>query len=166
MSAAWDHAEVASPLALLVLLALANHADDSGYCWPSVERIAHLSRTSRRTVQRQLVELETAGLVVRDIGTGAGHTNRYRVLPGLVDNMGNKGVTVTPLPEKRASDSPKRASETTKKGDSCGAVNRQETSETRSAQITPVDNPDITPPDEIPDHVNAIRAAVKRGGDR
>jgi len=73
----WKEADVprAKKLPLLVLLRLADYADDDGLCWPSVTSLARDCRSDRRTIQRTLEELEELGLLVR-LGT------RFRVLRG------------------------------------------------------------------------------------
>jgi hypothetical protein len=48
-----------------VLLALADHANDHGYCWPSYEHVAMKCCLSRRTVIRVVKELEEAGWLTR-----------------------------------------------------------------------------------------------------
>lgn len=53
-----------SPPLKMIMMALADHADDSGYCWPSIPRIAAKASMSDRTVQRRLPELVAKGLVV------------------------------------------------------------------------------------------------------
>lgn len=57
--------ETGKPGAKLVLLALANYADEDGVCWPSQARIARESEQSIDTVQRHLKHLEARGLVTR-----------------------------------------------------------------------------------------------------
>ena len=47
----------------LVLLALADHADREGVCWPSVDHLASRCGLTRRTVRKAVAALETAGLV-------------------------------------------------------------------------------------------------------
>lgn len=51
----------------LLLLAIANYADDAGYCWPSQETLAEDSTMSRRHVIRMIEAIEQDGelLVVR-----------------------------------------------------------------------------------------------------
>jgi hypothetical protein len=50
---------------LLVLLILADHADDESWeCWPSIERIAALARMSERGIRYCLKNLETLGEVI------------------------------------------------------------------------------------------------------
>lgn len=76
----WSQAESAS---LLLMLALADHADDDGLCYPGVERLARKCRISPRSVQRHLKELEGIGEIRVDVGRGVtvqgGATNRYRI---------------------------------------------------------------------------------------
>ncbi len=64
----------------LVLVALADFADDEGYCWPSVKTIAKKARVSERTAQygiRQLIEI---GELAVDPNCGPNGCNVYRVL--------------------------------------------------------------------------------------
>jgi DNA-binding transcriptional ArsR family regulator len=57
--------QVRPPTAKLVLLALADHADRDGYCWPSVDRLAELVELDAGNVRRHLGALEAAGLVAK-----------------------------------------------------------------------------------------------------
>lgn len=52
-----------SPITKLVLLKLADNANDEGTCWPSVPLIAEHTELSERTVQQHLGRLESLGLV-------------------------------------------------------------------------------------------------------
>lgn len=60
MSSVWDSSEQ-SGSALLLLLALADFADEDGYCWPTTETLAQKIRMSMRTVLRMVEQLESAG---------------------------------------------------------------------------------------------------------
>jgi predicted ArsR family transcriptional regulator len=64
---AWDMGELEclSARDLLVLLALVEHADDDGVCWPGQERLAQMTRVNSRTVRRALKRLEQIGLIQR-----------------------------------------------------------------------------------------------------
>lgn len=53
------------PAKKMVLMALANYADENGRCWPSNARIADECGVSRRQVIRVLKELETEGFIAR-----------------------------------------------------------------------------------------------------
>jgi len=57
-----------------ILLALAEHADEEGRCWPSLRRLAALTEADRRTVTRGLAELEARGLLARERRPGKGTT--------------------------------------------------------------------------------------------
>ena len=76
------HAKCGDALAKLVLLNLANRANDDGECWPSLERIAMECETSTRTVIRKIEKLERLGHVrrVRRAKEGMKTSNLY-VLP-------------------------------------------------------------------------------------
>jgi DNA-binding transcriptional ArsR family regulator len=73
---AWS-VETASATHKLVLLALAEHADEAGHCWPSVPRMARMSGVSERTILRTLPEIEAAGLV--DCERRSGRPTHYRL---------------------------------------------------------------------------------------
>ena len=65
-----------------VYLYLRDHADAEGKCWPGIKRIASDLRLSRRTVQRALADLESAGYVERAEryrGNGGRSSNLYTV---------------------------------------------------------------------------------------
>ena len=63
--------------AKLVLLALADHADDTGLCWPSLERLAERTGRNRSTVQRSLRALVGLGLVSSSVGSGRRSTSYW-----------------------------------------------------------------------------------------
>ena len=83
MDRVWTHSRE-SGARLLLLLALADRADDDGFCWPGIDELARRARISRRQAQRVLVSLEESGevYIVRGVG-GRGHTPRYVVTVGL-----------------------------------------------------------------------------------
>ncbi len=57
--------------ARLVLLALADNADDAGECWPRIQTLADKTKLSRATVSRMLRKLEELGEVRTEERTGA-----------------------------------------------------------------------------------------------
>lgn len=91
--AVWEDANF-SQTALLVLLALADHANDDGVCWPSVARLATRVRTSERHVQRILGNLEQAGWLTRD--ERPGRSTVFRVTPPTPDPHVTPDLGVTP----------------------------------------------------------------------
>lgn len=64
---------------LLVLLALADFADDDGYCWPSMASIAVKARMTERGARKIARRLEESGYLSCEVGGGRGGSNRYRV---------------------------------------------------------------------------------------
>lgn len=79
----WAYSQrVGNPGRKLILVTLADHADDEGLAWPSVPRISEYSEVSERTVREHLVALEEMGLIVREEGwrsDGGRTSNRYRL---------------------------------------------------------------------------------------
>jgi hypothetical protein len=78
-----------------VALAFADHTDDEGVCFPSIERIAYKTGYKRRQTQSIVGRLKRKGIlqpIDREWG-GRGHATVYRVCPG-------KGVKSAPF-EKR-----------------------------------------------------------------
>jgi hypothetical protein len=77
---------------LLLLLAIADFANDDGMAYPGIDTLAQKTRQSRRTVQRQISELEELGELAVEPGTGRSNTNTYWVLAGLVQNIKQKHI--------------------------------------------------------------------------
>lgn len=79
-----------SPSLKLVLIALADAADDQGVCWPSVSTLARKCTVSTRTVQRSLRALIDRGLPIAETRRrrdGSSTSNRYRLLIEGGDNL-------------------------------------------------------------------------------
>lgn len=80
----WEKAPYESTR-LLVLLAIADFADDDGVCFPGVTRLAAKARLTPRALQKHLAILEQDGWLKRQLNkgveTGRGKTNRYTILP-------------------------------------------------------------------------------------
>ncbi|MDG3012710.1 helix-turn-helix domain-containing protein [Rhodococcus sp. D2-41] len=106
MSWALDEAPVTDSTQALVLLCLADWADDTGLCWPAVESIARRARCSETTARRHVRALERAGIVVRMTASNGRTSNRYRIImrrqPGQIDRVGDnspyRGDENTPSP--------------------------------------------------------------------
>ena len=85
--------QIKDPLAKLVLIAVADHINEStGDAWPSVERLEQMTCASRSTVIRKLKLLETSGFLQR--------TKRYNKTDLYSLNLvgvTQTGVTQTPL---------------------------------------------------------------------
>ena len=81
----WAWALQVAPPQKLVILALAERADDGGTCWPSLTHLTEMTGLVRSTVALALIGLEDAHRIVRDRG-GSGKSTRYRLLiegPGV-----------------------------------------------------------------------------------
>lgn len=78
MTQVWDHGPEDQGQ-LLVLLAMADFADDAGRCWPSLARIAEKARMSDRNVRRVIRKLEYQGYLKTDVSSGRS-TNIYHIL--------------------------------------------------------------------------------------
>lgn len=100
MQTVWEHS-LATGNDLLVMLAIADNANDAGVCWPAVETIAKKARCSVRTTQRIIKHLvEVMGELSIDKKAGPHQCNRYRVtlpttLPNPAKNAGG-GDNLTP----------------------------------------------------------------------
>jgi hypothetical protein len=90
----------------LALLAMADWANDEGYCWPSLNSLARKCSIARRSALRIVQHLEQAGYVTSIPGRGRGHPNRYHLnFPPV------KGATLGALPGEKGTPA-------TQKGDS------------------------------------------------
>ena len=74
MTAVWEREDLTSTHKL-VLLALADWANDEGLCWPSISRLAVKTSMAGRSVQRLIRQLEEMGFIHREEEIGKG--NRY-----------------------------------------------------------------------------------------
>lgn len=75
----WDCATEYAKGELLVLLALADWANDEGHCHPSVPRIANKSRLTERQVYNVLKQLQADGAISIDSGGGRGKLTSYQI---------------------------------------------------------------------------------------
>lgn len=71
---------------LLVMLALADHANDAGECWPSQRHLAAKSRLTERQLRRVITALTKEGyLAIAEKGLGRGKKTLYRLFPQPVE---------------------------------------------------------------------------------
>jgi hypothetical protein len=106
---AYDRAPVERPTELLVLIALADEANDEGRnAFPSVARIAHRARCKPRAAKYALRALEEAGVIVRgDQSIAARHIARADRRPTVYDLCLDKVDEARLTDEKRgAPDAP------------------------------------------------------------
>lgn len=78
MSAVWEREDLDAS-ERLVMLSLADHADDDGVCYPSISRLCKRTSMSDRGVQKVLVRLQERGFLRVEIGAGRSGSNRYFV---------------------------------------------------------------------------------------
>ncbi|MFU3247734.1 MULTISPECIES: helix-turn-helix domain-containing protein [Pseudomonas aeruginosa group] len=88
MNWAWE--QQLPPVPKLTLLALADNADDHGYCWPKMRTIAAKCCTSERTIQRTIKSLLGTGLLykaARFDGSGRQVSNSYTLALSYPDKL-------------------------------------------------------------------------------
>ena len=150
MTSVWDDLRTQAHSELLVLLALADWANDDGYCWPTISALATKARLSERAVQQILGRLTTTGRIRRIQGGGRGRANRYQVVATrngaseTVNAIHRKENTESETPKEIHPSGAKRVNLTTQNGE-CGAPH---TSNTRQNNRTTTTNSDTVSPDE------------------
>jgi hypothetical protein len=80
---------------LLLHLALADFANDEGFCWPSQTTLAKKARCSNNWVRLSISQMVKDGFVqiVEPAGAGRGKVGRYRLLGHSVDTHTQKGYS-------------------------------------------------------------------------
>ena len=71
--------KVGNPLRKLVLIKLADNANDKGECWPSYQHIADQCEISKRSVINHIEALQESGLLVKEIRKGGEKGNKSNV---------------------------------------------------------------------------------------
>jgi len=92
MSWVWE--QDLPPLDKIVLMAIADHADDDGYAWPGMKRIAEKCSMEKRTVQRHVEKLQEQQLLKvesRQRTDGSSSSNGYTV---VMNGTKEEGVTL------------------------------------------------------------------------
>ncbi len=82
MSRIWKQSEQ-SGTALIVLLALGDHADDFGICWPGLETIAKKARIKKRQAINVITKLEESGELICIPNRGRQQSNSYLITIGF-----------------------------------------------------------------------------------
>ena len=117
----WAWSLTLSPRAKLVLMSLADAADDQGVCWPSIPTVARKCCLSKRTIQRTLQDLVNGGWLQvepRFRKDGSRTSNSYRLALEGGDRLArapDKGDTgpVTPVTRARVTaDTPRTTKRT------------------------------------------------------
>jgi hypothetical protein len=79
----WAFSQSVMGPAKAVLIVLADHVDQDGWCWPTVARLGFRSGFAERAVRMALRQLERDGLIHTEVGAGRGRVSRYKVLHNL-----------------------------------------------------------------------------------
>ncbi|NBK38173.1 helix-turn-helix domain-containing protein [Pseudomonas soli] len=114
--------KVGNPLRKLVLIKLADNANDMGECWPSYQHVADQCEISKRSVMNHINTLCGAGLLRKEIRKGGPKGNSsnvyYLTLSGAADSLG----VVQQIHQGSAAGSPPSAADSL--GGSAGAAPR------------------------------------------
>lgn len=114
MSRVWDHSRHKGS-ALLLLLAIADNANEAGEAWPSIDTLAKKVRMTDRNVQMLVQRLVDSGELQVEPGGGKHHTNHYRVtLNGEATNTEKFSPLATPNGEKSRANGEKSGGQTVK----------------------------------------------------
>jgi len=84
MTRVWSESEAKSSK-LLLLLAIADIADDNGFAWPGMDLLAEKIRMTTQSVRNLTQELMQAGELVKISRADQGRTNLYIVMTSITD---------------------------------------------------------------------------------
>jgi Helix-turn-helix domain len=87
----WEHSTHTGS-DLLMLHALAYHANDEGIAWPSLTKLAQKCRVLKRQAIRTIQNLEHAGTISIERGHGRNHPSVYTIKGVTDDTLPTKGV--------------------------------------------------------------------------
>jgi hypothetical protein len=81
---------------LLVMLALAHHADNKGECWPGMPLLIEKTRLTDRQIRRVLNDLDTDGTIsIQERAIGRGKKPHYKLFPDeKADKMSDQKAEV------------------------------------------------------------------------
>lgn len=81
--------KVGNPLRKLVLIKLADNANDQGECWPSYQYIADQCEMSKRSVMAHIEALTEAGFLRKELRIGGVKGNKSNVYTLMIPSVGN-----------------------------------------------------------------------------
>lgn len=110
----WAFEQPLKPAQKLVLLALADLADEANQAFPSKAYLAKVTGLSTRSIQRTVADLEEQKLLIRSHrtrGNGSQSSNVYELLlkGGETECLGGGDSSVSPIPSTKKLSSSKRA---------------------------------------------------------
>lgn len=98
----WAFAQPLPPCQKSVLVALANRADEDGYCWPGLDDLEGRTGWGRRSIQRAIQDLQTRQLLTVSAQfserTGVQKSNLYRLALSVTSATPRSGEGVTQTP--------------------------------------------------------------------
>ena len=87
--------KVKSPISKLVLLMLANYADENGRCYPSQKHLAKICHVSRQSINKYIKDLEQSGLItITKKSNGLLVHNEYVINKSNVKDVDNASTNV------------------------------------------------------------------------
>ena len=92
----WVFEQNLNPTQKIILMALADHADDMGKCWPGLQGISEKCNLHISTIQRNIHKLEEDGFIKiteRKRPNGSQTSNLYQLNLGGVANCDQEGST-------------------------------------------------------------------------
>lgn len=136
--------KLGNPIRKMILIKLADNANDDGECWPSYQHIADQCETSRRTVINHINELEKMGLIkkiTRKTNRGNSSNKFIITLPSEnnspVKNKGNSLETPSARDSPRSEIDSPHPSEIDSSGSATGSPPSAGDSPTPSAGDSP-----------------------------
>lgn len=100
----------------MVALVLAQHANDAGECFPSMERMVKMTSLSDRAVQKAICELEKVGIITRQVRSGRATIYTINPRTTFTPEAGSPPNVVHPTPERGSPPPPNDVHPTPERG--------------------------------------------------
>jgi hypothetical protein len=101
MSQVWEHKHLDNPTEKLVLLSLADFANDEGECWPKIPTVAHKCSITEQACSNIIKRLAARGFLSLVRRRGRGNSNSFYLHVARGKEAGSTGI---PNPEKGFTD--------------------------------------------------------------
>lgn len=101
--------KVGNPLRKLVLIKLADNANDQGECWPSYQYIADQCEMSKRSVMAHIEALTEAGFLRKELRLGGVKGNKSNVYTLMIPSAGDSLGVVQEIHHPSANAAPPSA---------------------------------------------------------
>ena len=96
MTRVWKDESIKNITELIMMLALADFANEDGTCYPGIETLAFKTRVETRTVQSIIRRLQSSGKVKTEFNASHLKTNLYTLYP---DKTGGRVIVDQGDPE-------------------------------------------------------------------